>query len=160
MNELKAKSPNNILMAFINANKEWSNSHFNTNPKCQEKLGWVKSKESNNILMDFIKANKEWSSFHFNTNPTSDMLLNNRFNKYILDVRDKLILTMLETIRCKSMNRFYVKKNSFEKVFWSRDGSLWGQRVNWLPWNLKISLYKFKNFAKMSWNLKIFLLKF
>ncbi|XVF29797.1 hypothetical protein REPUB_Repub16aG0002100 [Reevesia pubescens] len=43
------------------------------------------------------------------------MLLNNLcecFNKYILDEKDKPILTMVELIRNKLMNRFYVKKTA------------------------------------------------
>ena len=46
------------------------------------------------------------------------MLLNNLcecFNKYILEAREKSILTMCETIRYKLMNRFFVKRNVVEK---------------------------------------------
>ena len=46
------------------------------------------------------------------------MLLNNLcevFNKYILEAKEKPILTMCETIRCKLMNRFFLKRNALEK---------------------------------------------
>ncbi|GMY12908.1 hypothetical protein FCV25MIE_08147 [Fagus crenata] len=48
----------------------------------------------------------------FTKNPKSDLIVNNLsecFNSYILDARDKPILTMLDTIRRKLMRRFQVK---------------------------------------------------
>lgn len=54
------------------------------------------------------KPANEWSKSQFLTRSKSDMLLNNLsecFNKYILDARDKPILTMLEMIRTKLMRR-------------------------------------------------------
>ncbi|GMY34069.1 MuDR family transposase [Fagus crenata] len=50
-----------------------------------------------------------WSKSKFTTNPRSDLIVNNLsecFNSYILDSRDKSILTMLDTIRRKLMRRF------------------------------------------------------
>jgi hypothetical protein len=47
-----------------------------------------------------------WSKSKFTTNPKSDLIVNNLsgcFNSYILDVRDKLILTVLDKIRRKLM---------------------------------------------------------
>ena len=61
---------------------------------------------------------QEWSRSHFNTIPKCDILLNNLckcFNKYILDARDKPILKMFETIKCKLMNRFYMNRNVVKK---------------------------------------------
>ncbi|KAM3343692.1 hypothetical protein P3S68_025782 [Capsicum galapagoense] len=49
----------------------------------------------------------------FKTNTRCDMLLNNlseSFNKYILDVRDKPIITMLEIIKNNLMKRRHNKK--------------------------------------------------
>ena len=46
------------------------------------------------------------------------MFLNNLCevsNKYILEAREKPILTIYETIRDKLMNMFFVKKNVVEK---------------------------------------------
>ena len=60
----------------------------------------------------------EWSRSHFKTNPKCDMLFNKFcecFNKYILDARDKHILTICEIIRCKLMHRFFLKRNAVEK---------------------------------------------
>ncbi|XVF86164.1 hypothetical protein PTKIN_Ptkin18bG0018200 [Pterospermum kingtungense] len=54
----------------------------------------------------------QWSRSHFSTNPKCDMLLNNlceTFNKYILEAMDKPILTMIETIRSKLMQRIAFK---------------------------------------------------
>jgi hypothetical protein len=64
------------------------------------------------------KTTKEWSKSQFSTRCKSDMLLNNLcecFNKYILDARDKPILTMLEIIRTKLMRRLQVKRHEMKK---------------------------------------------
>jgi hypothetical protein len=64
------------------------------------------------------KPAHEWSKSHFSTQSKSDMLLNNLcecFNKYILDARDKPILTMLEMIRTKLMRRLQVKRDAMMK---------------------------------------------
>jgi hypothetical protein len=56
---------------------------------------------------------KKWSRHAFRTSSSSDILLNNieeRFNAWVLEVRDKTILTCLETIRRQLMNRFDQKK--------------------------------------------------
>ncbi|KAL4289626.1 hypothetical protein GQ457_14G018530 [Hibiscus cannabinus] len=91
---------------------------------------WAAARASNmadfNHCMDELKAKnsdahkwlsekptKAWSRSHFSTLSKCDMLLNNLcecFNKYILDARDKPILTIVLNIRCKLMNRFYVKR--------------------------------------------------
>ncbi|KAM3235013.1 hypothetical protein P3L10_015049 [Capsicum annuum] len=54
----------------------------------------------------------------FKTNTRCDMLLNNlckSFNKYILDVRDKPIITMLEMIKNKLMKRLHKKRIWIDK---------------------------------------------
>jgi hypothetical protein len=60
-----------------------------------------------------------WSRSKFSTNPKSDLIVNNLlecFNSYILDARDKPILTMLDTIRRKLMRRFQVNRASIAKM--------------------------------------------
>jgi hypothetical protein len=57
---------------------------------------------------------KMWSRHAFRTSSSSDILLNNivgSFNAWVLEVRDKSILTCLETIRRQLMNRFDQKKD-------------------------------------------------
>uniref|UniRef100_A0A2N9ILE3 SWIM-type domain-containing protein n=1 Tax=Fagus sylvatica TaxID=28930 RepID=A0A2N9ILE3_FAGSY len=60
-----------------------------------------------------------WSRSKFTKNPKSDLIVNNLsecFNSYILDARDKPILTMLDTIRRKLMKRFQVNRASIAKM--------------------------------------------
>ena len=60
-----------------------------------------------------------WSKSKFTKNPKNDLIVNNLsecFNSYILDARDKPILTMLDTIRRKLMRRFQVNKASIAKM--------------------------------------------
>ncbi|KAJ1699737.1 hypothetical protein LUZ63_008249 [Rhynchospora breviuscula] len=64
------------------------------------------------------KPKPEWTKSHFSTQSKSDMLLNNLcevFNKYIIDARDKPIITMLEMIRTKLMRRFQTKRDEMLK---------------------------------------------
>ncbi|KAH0705546.1 hypothetical protein KY290_010235 [Solanum tuberosum] len=63
----------------------------------------------NNPEMPF----QSWTRALFRTNTECDMLLNNlceSFNRYILDARDKAIITMLEMIKNKLMKRLYKKR--------------------------------------------------
>ncbi|KAL4369679.1 hypothetical protein GQ457_05G019940 [Hibiscus cannabinus] len=65
------------------------------------------------------KDPSKWSKSHFGTNCKSDMLLNNfseSFNKMILELRDKSILTMMEMIRCKIMNIIATKAEATQKI--------------------------------------------
>ncbi|XVF46934.1 hypothetical protein PTKIN_Ptkin03bG0068200 [Pterospermum kingtungense] len=58
------------------------------------------------------KNPQHWSKSHFSIRPKCDMILNNlceSFNKYILEVRDKPILTLMETIKTKLMGRIAMK---------------------------------------------------
>ena len=60
----------------------------------------------------------EWSKTFFKTDVKSDILLNNLsecFNKYILEVRQKPILTMFEMIRTQLMKRINIKQEVSQK---------------------------------------------
>ena len=64
------------------------------------------------------KDPSQWSKSHFSTMVKCDMLLNNlskSFNKYILEARDKPILTHIEIIRTKLMQRVAMKSTGVEK---------------------------------------------
>ena len=59
-----------------------------------------------------------WARSHFSTRAKCDILVNNMsesFNSYIMEARDKPIITMLEYIRRKFMNRIQIKKQGMEK---------------------------------------------
>ena len=71
-------------------------------------------------VADWLKTHdpKCWSRHAFSTRAKSDMLLNNiaePFNSFILEARDKPILTMLEMIRRMLMKRFTAKKEGMIK---------------------------------------------
>lgn len=58
------------------------------------------------------------SMSHFREFPKCDILLNNIcecFNKFIIEARDKQVLTMMEVIRCKLMVRIAKKREIKEK---------------------------------------------
>ena len=60
-----------------------------------------------------------WSRSKFTKNSKSDLIVNNLsecFNSYILDVRDKPILTILNIIRMKLMRRFQVNRAPITKM--------------------------------------------
>ncbi|KAK8617549.1 hypothetical protein V6N13_080459 [Hibiscus sabdariffa] len=62
-----------------------------------------------------------WSKSHFSLGCKSDMLLNNNcecFNKLILEARDKPIITLIESIRTKLMQRLAKRKDQAEKLTW------------------------------------------
>ncbi|XWS19190.1 hypothetical protein CRYUN_Cryun32bG0110200 [Craigia yunnanensis] len=64
------------------------------------------------------KYPSQWSKSHFSTIVKCDMLLDNlfeSFNKFILDARDKLILTLMETLRTKLMQKIALKSKADEK---------------------------------------------
>ncbi|KAK8655790.1 hypothetical protein V6N13_108356 [Hibiscus sabdariffa] len=66
-----------------------------------------------------VKINPDqWCKAFFRSATKSDMLLNNLcecFNKFILEARDKPILTMMETIRTKIMQRIAKKQSQADK---------------------------------------------
>ena len=60
-----------------------------------------------------------WTRSHFPTHLTSDLLVNNVsecFNAYIMEARDKPIITMVETIRKKLMRQYQVKRDGMRKM--------------------------------------------
>ncbi|KAK8656091.1 hypothetical protein V6N13_108650 [Hibiscus sabdariffa] len=68
-----------------------------------------------------------WSKSHFSTHSKCDTLLNNYlecFNKMIIDARDKPILTMVEIIRTKMMQRISKKAEAAQKCWPSHAGAL------------------------------------
>ncbi|CAN1837741.1 hypothetical protein LINPERHAP1_LOCUS35189 [Linum perenne] len=74
--------------------------------------------EAYNWLAD--KPLSQWTRCEFQTFCLSDLLLNNRcesWNKCILQARCKPIISMLETIRCQLMERFWKKKKFAEDNF-------------------------------------------
>ncbi|KAK8653344.1 hypothetical protein V6N13_127351 [Hibiscus sabdariffa] len=67
------------------------------------------------------KDPRMWLKSHFSVRCKSDMLLNNNyecFNKLILEARDKPIISLLESIRTKLMQRLAKRKDMAEK--WTR----------------------------------------
>ncbi|XP_020080199.1 uncharacterized protein LOC109703884 [Ananas comosus] len=77
-------------------------------------------KETDAVAYEWLadKPPQQWSRSHFREFPKCDMLLYNMcecFNRYILQARAKPILSMLEAIRCKLMNRLYMKMEAAEK---------------------------------------------
>ncbi|XP_058217288.1 uncharacterized protein LOC131328355 [Rhododendron vialii] len=61
---------------------------------------------------------EQWTRSHFSTNNKCDILVNNlseSFNSYVLEARDKPIVSMLEWIRRKLMSRFQIKRMGMEK---------------------------------------------
>ncbi|KAL4335956.1 hypothetical protein GQ457_07G018510 [Hibiscus cannabinus] len=88
--------------------KEFIDSMTQMRAISEEAFEWLQKKDP-----------AQWSKSHFATHCKSDMLLNNMcesFNKIILEARDKPILTMLEIIRCKIMNRFAKKAEEAQKI--------------------------------------------
>ena len=65
------------------------------------------------------KDPSQWSKSHFSTIVKCDMFLNNlseSFNMFILDAKDKPILTLMETIRTKVMQKITLKNKVVEKI--------------------------------------------
>ena len=62
-------------------------------------------------------APNTWCRAYFSTFPKCDVLLNNScevFNRYILDARELLILSMLQTIKGQLMTRHYNKQKEMD----------------------------------------------
>ncbi|KAK8538965.1 hypothetical protein V6N13_022112 [Hibiscus sabdariffa] len=69
---------------------------------------------------DWLKGNDpaQWSKSHFSPRSKCDMLLSNLsecFNKMILEARDKPILTLMEMVGTKMMQKIAMKKEEAEK---------------------------------------------
>ena len=90
---------------------------------CTEKEFLEHMKEIQNLepnAHDWLKRVKaaSWSKHAHNPEVKCDMLLNNlaeTFNSYILEARDKPIITMLEIIRQKLMKRFHNKRDEMRQ---------------------------------------------
>ncbi|XP_049361082.1 uncharacterized protein LOC125825838 [Solanum verrucosum] len=85
--------------------------------KCMEKIE-QEDREARNWFNHPERPFQSWTRALFKTNIRCDMLLNNlceSFNKYILDARDKPIITMLEMIKNKLMKRLHSKRIWIEK---------------------------------------------
>ncbi|PPS16676.1 hypothetical protein GOBAR_AA03887 [Gossypium barbadense] len=77
-------------------------------------------KKTNQRAYDCLKENNltHWSSSHFSIRSHFDMLVNNlseSFNKMILEVRGKSIMTMMERVRTKIMLLIVKKKEEVKK---------------------------------------------
>ncbi|GAA0138459.1 hypothetical protein LIER_34933 [Lithospermum erythrorhizon] len=69
-------------------------------------------------LLKHVNSPRRWCKDFFPLAVKSDMLCNNlseSFNFFILDIRDKPIITMLETIRTKLMERIRDRKVAMER---------------------------------------------
>jgi len=76
--------------------------------------------EGGNAAYDWLrnKDTNKWARHIFSTRIRCDMLLNNLcecFNAWIIEARDKPILTMLEMIRCHIMRRLQAKRESMSR---------------------------------------------
>lgn len=66
-------------------------------------------------------APKHWARHAMDTNCKTDLVVNNLsevFNNFIIQVRDKPIVTMIDGIRTKLMARFEAKRVGIEKAQW------------------------------------------
>ncbi|KAM6582412.1 hypothetical protein CsatB_009414 [Cannabis sativa] len=96
----------------------WACARSTTSEEFKRKMNDLKeiSEPAYNWLMK--KAPTEWSKSHFRTSVKCDMLLNNlceSFNSAILDSRDKMIITLLESIRFWLMERMCKQRDSVSK---------------------------------------------
>nr|CAD1834514.1 unnamed protein product [Ananas comosus var. bracteatus] len=96
----------------------WAAAKASYVAKFEHWMGLIK--ETDAVAYEWLvdKPPQQWSMSHFREFPKCDMLLNNMcecFNRYILEARAKPILSMLEAIRCKMMNRLYMKMEAAEK---------------------------------------------
>lgn len=93
---------------------------------------------------------EQWSKSHFKTNSRCDILVNNlseSFNCYILEARDKPIVSMLEWIMRKLMSRFQVKRMGMEKYI--------GTIYPTIEKKLEVNIANARDcFAHFTWELK------
>ncbi|GAA0152104.1 hypothetical protein LIER_37424 [Lithospermum erythrorhizon] len=78
------------------------------------------SEAAHRWLEDHVKPPKQWCRAFFPYNILSDMLCNNdseSFNSFILEARDKPIITMLEIIRSKIMARIKDRRLAMSKKY-------------------------------------------
>ncbi|XP_060962048.1 uncharacterized protein LOC133032194 [Cannabis sativa] len=110
---LKKEFPGLLLKQAL-----WACARSTTSEEFKRKMNDLKeiSEPAYNWLMK--KAPTEWSKSHFRTSVKCDMLLNNlceSFNSAILDSRDKMIITLLESIRFWLMERMCKQRDSVSK---------------------------------------------
>lgn len=107
--KFRGKELKDLMWRAASATTVWEHNHH---MKTLEGL----DKEAHKWLKD-IPA-EQWSRSHFSTRSKCDYLVNNlseSFNNYILEARDKPIISMLKWIRRKVMNRFQIKRMGMEK---------------------------------------------
>uniref|UniRef100_A0ACD5VMN3 Uncharacterized protein n=1 Tax=Avena sativa TaxID=4498 RepID=A0ACD5VMN3_AVESA len=82
---------------------------------------------------------RHWARHALDTNCKTDLVVNNIsevFNSYILKVRDKPIVTMIESIRTKIMPRFATKREGVEHVQWEITPT-YVERLEWEKTNAR-----------------------
>ncbi|KAF2324486.1 hypothetical protein GH714_014736 [Hevea brasiliensis] len=102
--ELKDLLWNIARSAYIARMDYWLGKMEGKNPEARE---WLRDRPCEN-----------WSTALFRTEACCDILTNNLyecFNKYILDARDKPIISLLEMIRSKLMKWLFKKKEDIKK---------------------------------------------
>ncbi|KAF2308700.1 hypothetical protein GH714_013374 [Hevea brasiliensis] len=102
--ELKDLLWNIARSAYTARMDYWLGKMEEKNPEARE---WLRDRPCEN-----------WSRALFRTEACCDILTNNPcecFNKYILDARDKPIISLLEMIRSKLMKRLFKKKEDIKK---------------------------------------------
>ena len=94
--------------------------------KCMDAAAYAYTEHDFQLAMESMKAEckaawewmsrippKAWSRHAMDTNCKTDLVVNNLsevFNKYILDVRNKLIVTMINGIKDKLLVRYQQKR--------------------------------------------------
>ena len=94
--------------------------------RCMDAAAYAYTEHDFNLAMESMKAEctaawewmsripaKAWSRHAMDTNCKTDLVVNNLsevFNKYILDVRNKPIVTMINGIKDKLLVRFHQKR--------------------------------------------------
>lgn len=81
----------------------------------------VDMKKLNDKAYDWLdkKNAKQWSKSHFSTIACFDVLCNNlheSFNSTIMEVREQLILSMMESIRLEIMEKIFAKRLTVKKL--------------------------------------------
>ncbi|XP_073133370.1 uncharacterized protein [Henckelia pumila] len=102
-------------LAATTGNKNQFEEHLKKIAQVDPKLN-----ESQETACEWLKKIPpvHWARSHFSSQCLSDCVVNNfseSFNSYIIDARDKPIITMLECLRNKLMKRIQVKKAGMEK---------------------------------------------
>ena len=102
--------------------------------RCMDAAAYAYTEHDFNLAMESMKAEctaawewmsrippKAWSRHAMDTNCKTDLVVNNLsevFNKYILDVRNKPIVTMINGIKDKFLVRFHQKREGGKCARW------------------------------------------